>query len=209
MSSAVTLNHTVFDKWLTVQMNYFCSDRPGRSHPAERGNQQNQVFAGASEKGGQHNHRNQLWKQNEDVDESIEDAAAFSRSERTDDTAQQQCQDAAGKTHQQSLPGSINQLCEYIISQGVGAQQMLRRRRQPGAEHLFLAVLRKKRRKKGGQQEQQQDCCPKSQRNTPFSHARPPSSLTLGSIQMQIRSVITMDTVIMAVVTNKIPCIRG
>ena len=40
-------------------------------------------------------------------------------------------------------------------------------------------------------------------------YIRPPSSLTLGSIQMQIRSVITMDTVIMAVVTNKIPCIRG
>ena len=39
-------------------------------------------------------------KQNEDVDESIEDAAAFSRSERTDDAAQQQCQNAAGKAHQ-------------------------------------------------------------------------------------------------------------
>lgn len=81
-------------------MNYFCPDRPGRSYPAERGNQQNQIFAGASEKACQHNHRYQLWKQNENVDESIEDAAAFSRSERTDDAAQQQCQDAAGKAHQ-------------------------------------------------------------------------------------------------------------
>ena len=151
MFSAVTLNDTVFDKWLAVQMNYLCPDRPGCSHPAERGNQQNQVFAGASEKACQYNHRYQLWKQNEDVDESIEDAAAFSRSECADDAAQQQCQNAAGKAHQQRLPGSINQLCEYIISQGVGAQQMLRRRCQPGAEHLFLAILRKKRRKKGGQ----------------------------------------------------------
>lgn len=71
VSPAVSLNHAVFDKWLGIKVNDLGADIPGRPYPAECSNQQNQVPAGASQKGRQHDHGHQLRKQHENIDNAI------------------------------------------------------------------------------------------------------------------------------------------
>lgn len=71
VSPAVSLNHAVFNKRLCVQVNDLGADIPGRPYPAECSNQQNQVPAGASQKGRQHDHGHQLRKQHENIDNAI------------------------------------------------------------------------------------------------------------------------------------------
>ena len=71
VSPAVSLNHAIFNKRLCVQVNDLGTDIPGRPHPAECSDQENQISTGASQKGRQHDHGHQLRKQHENIDNAI------------------------------------------------------------------------------------------------------------------------------------------
>ena len=124
MSPAVSLNHAVFDKWLCIQVNDLGTDIPGRPYPAECSNQQNQVPAGASQKGRQHDHGHQLRQKYENVDNTIQRSAnnALSSRQRANYASQKQGQSAAGYAHQQRLPGSVDQFRKDVIAQRIGAK---------------------------------------------------------------------------------------
>ena len=192
-------------------MDHLGSHVPGSAHPTECGDQQDQIPAGAAQEGGKYDHRHQLWQKHKNVDDTIQYPAdhALSGRQCTDHTSQNQCQDAAGYADQQRLPGAVYQLRKNIISQRIGAKEMRRGWRKPWSKHLFLPVTRKRSREYGSHEEKEQQYSAKCQRDAALFHTCPPPNRTLGSIKIQITSVTTMETVIMAVVTNRMPCISG
>ena len=71
MLPTVSLDHAIFNKRLGIQVNDLCPDIPGRPHPAECSDQKDQISAGASQKGRQHDHGHQLRKQHKNIDNAI------------------------------------------------------------------------------------------------------------------------------------------
>ena len=71
MPPAISLDHAILNKRLGVQMNDLGTDIPGRPHPAECCNQQDQISAGASQEGRQYDHGHQLRKQHKNIDNAI------------------------------------------------------------------------------------------------------------------------------------------
>ena len=126
MSMAVSLYDAVFDKWLSIKVNHLGSHTSGSAYPAECGDQQDQIPAGASEEGGKHDHGHQLRQKHKNVDDSIQYSTGNALSSRqcANYTSQNQHQDAAGYADQQRLPSAVYQLRKNIISQCVGAKEM-------------------------------------------------------------------------------------
>lgn len=72
MGAAIAEDSAAFDKWLRVQLQNLCAHRARRADPAERCDQDDQVRSGASKKRRQNDERNELWKQNENLNQAIE-----------------------------------------------------------------------------------------------------------------------------------------
>ena len=117
--------------------------------------------------------------------------------------------EAAQDADQQRLPCAINKLGQNIIAHRVCAEQMLPAYGEPLREQLFLSVARKKsgckrgERKNGQQQESQ------NERQKSFLSHPLPSNLRLGSRSRHKKSVSRIDSTMMHVVTNKMPCMSG
>ena len=90
-----------------------------------------------------------------------------------------------------------------------GAEQMRASGGKPSREQLLRAVGREDAGGDGGQQKDRQQRKADAQReNASFPHFAP-SRLRFGSIRTQIRSHSRMESTMMQVVTNRMPCISG
>ena len=92
MYMAVSLYDAVFDKWLGIKMEHLGSHVSGSAYPPECSDQQDQIPAGATEEGGKHDHRHQLWQKHENVDNTIQRSAnnALSSCQRANYASQNQ-----------------------------------------------------------------------------------------------------------------------
>ena len=72
MGAAVAENATALDKRLRVQLQNLCAHGARRADPAERRDQNDQVRGRAAKKRRQNNERNELWKQDKNLNQAIE-----------------------------------------------------------------------------------------------------------------------------------------
>lgn len=72
MGAAVAKDPAAFDKRLCVQLQNLCAHGACRADPAERRDQNDQVRGRAAKKRRQNNERNELWKQNKNLNQAIE-----------------------------------------------------------------------------------------------------------------------------------------
>lgn len=80
---------------------------------------------------------------------------------------------------------------------------------KPSREQLLRAVGREDAGGDGGQQKDRQQRKADAQRENAFFLHFAPSRLRFGSIRTQIRSHSRMESTMMQVVTNRMPCISG
>ena len=166
---------------------------------------------GASKKRRQNNERNELWKQNKNLNQAIEKPSdpTMKASKNPDTRPQNQRQNTAQDADQQRLPRTIDKLGKNIVAHRVRAEQMPPAYGEPLREQLFLTIACKKlgckcsQRKNGQQQESQNE-----RQKSFLSHALP-SNLRLGSRSRHKKSVSRIDSTMMHVVTNKMPCMSG
>ena len=158
---AVTMDRAILDKGLAVQMDDLGPDAAGGPHPAEGGDQEDQVPLGASQEGRQDDQGDEPREQDEHVDQTVEESAGEARAggQGPHQGPEDQGQHAAHQADEQRVPGAVEDLGPDIIAQGVGAQQVLRTGRQPGAAHLLQTEARegpgKQRRREEKRQQQQ------------------------------------------------------
>ena len=211
MGAAVAEDPAAFDKRLCVQMQNLCAYGARRADPAERRDQDDQMRGGAAKKRCQNDEGNELWKQNKNLNKTIENLPdpAAEAPQNPDTRPQNQRQNTAQDADQQRLPCAIDKLGQNIIAHRVCAEQMLPAYGEPLREQLFLSVARKKsgckrgERKNGQQQESQ------NERQKSFLSHPLPSNLRLGSRSRHKKSVSRIDSTMMHVVTNKMPCMSG
>ena len=211
MGAAVAENPAAFDKRLCVQLQNLCAHGARRTDPAERRDQNDQMRGGASKKRRQNNERNELWKQNKNLNQAIENLPdpAVKASKNPDARPQNQRQNTAQDADQQRLPCAIDKLRKNVIAHRVCAEQMPPAYGEPLREQLFLSVARKKSGRKRGERKNGQQQESQNERQKSFlSHALP-SNLRLGSRSRHKKSASKIDSTMMHVVTNKIPCMSG
>ena len=118
MGAAVAENPAAFDKRLCVQMQNLCAHRACRADPTERCDQDDQMCGGASKKRRQNNERNELWKQNKNLNKTIEKLTdpTMKNPKDPDTRTQNQRQNTAQDADKQRLPCAINKLGKNIHS---------------------------------------------------------------------------------------------
>ena len=169
------------------------------------------MYGRASQKRRQNNERNELWKQDKNLNETVEKLSdpAAEAPQNPDTRPQNQRQNTAQDADQQRLPCAIDKLRKNVIAHRVCAEQMPPAYGEPLREQLFLTVTCKKLGCKCSQRKHEQQQKSQNERQKAFlSHALP-SNLRLGSRSRHKKSVSRIDSTMMHVVTNKMPCMSG